>query len=615
MEFNVTHRDGPARIGEFIVDDKKGITPNILFIHTQRFKTPDFAELLITNTNRKNGKPTVHVHGSVFPSSDTAREGKSYISNNLVYPKDLPKNMHIAAIKQSKKQGKLWHVIPGNREVIDEAVKDNDALLFIVAYARQLFMQQSQFVDFVVRLREKIGYPRLIYLPSVGDPMNFALLAYLGVDLFDSTAAIIAARNNFLLFPTGMYHVTVLEENPCSCPSCSKFHGKSLEMTFQQILSHNYFALFNEIKQVRTAIRQGRLRELVESRVRADPGLTAMLRILDFDYDTFLEERTPLTRSSTLLATTKEALFRPEVKRFQERLLSRYHKSKHAKVLLLLPCSAKKPYSFSKSHRLFREQVRMVNNPDVVHEVIITSPLGVVPRELELIYPASSYDIPVTGFWDEDEKTMIRTLLQQYLKHNRYETCILHLPPPLQEFVGDLVPNPIVTCEDHPTSDESLKKLNEALAETINTYKPMNPAQRTKDDMESRASYQFGKQIAKQLLKGCTIKGRYPHQKLIYQGTQLGMLTPERGLLSLTMPGAERLATLGLYWIEISDDFILKGSVFAPGVENADETIRIGDEVVVVQNKKLCAVGVAQMNGTEMTEATHGEAVKIRHHY
>lgn len=92
------------------------------------------------------------------------------------------------------------------------------------------------------------------------------------------------------------------------------------------------------------------------------------------------------------------------------------------------------------------------------------------------------------------------------------------------------------------------------------------------------------------------------------------MLTEERGLLSLTMAGAERLLDAGQYYVEIYDDFTLKGSVFAPGVKTADKSIRIGDEVIVNKHKQLCGVGVALMNGTEMTQATQGEAVKIRHH-
>ncbi len=96
--------------------------------------------------------------------------------------------------------------------------------------------------------------------------------------------------------------------------------------------------------------------------------------------------------------------------------------------------------------------------------------------------------------------------------------------------------------------------------------------------------------------------------------TQLGMLTEERGLLSLTMDGANRLGGTEQYWVEISDDFTLKGSVFAPGIKDADDSIRIGDEVLVKKKDRLCGVGVALMNGKEMKESTHGEAVKIRHH-
>ena len=115
-------------------------------------------------------------------------------------------------------------------------------------------------------------------------------------------------------------------------------------------------------------------------------------------------------------------------------------------------------------------------------------------------------------------------------------------------------------------------------------------------------------------MKECAIRGKYPYQKIMQRNTQLGMLTEERGLISLTLEGAQRLADSERYLVEIHDDFTLKGSVFAPGVKNADESIRIGDEVFIKKNKIICAVGVALMNGKEMNQSTRGEAVKIRHH-
>ena len=151
-----------------------------------------------------------------------------------------------------------------------------------------------------------------------------------------------------ILFPTGSYHKNEINEIPCSCPTCHLIEGNASKMDFNMMLNHNYYSLINEIKQVRNAISIGRLRELVETRIRSDPYLLSILKILDFQHYFFLEKRTPIVRKKKLLATSKESLFRPEIKRFQERLLSRYQKPHFAKILLLLPCSAKKTIFFLK---------------------------------------------------------------------------------------------------------------------------------------------------------------------------------------------------------------------------------------------------------------------------
>ena len=248
-----------------------------------------------------------------------------------------------------------------------------------------------------------------------------------------------------------------------------------------------------------------------------------------------------------------------------------------------------------------------------MHEVIITSPLGPVPRELELIHPASSYDIPVTGIWDEDEKKMIRKLLMDYIKINNYDKIISHLPKEIMEFIDDIIKNADITCIDNPTSKDSLDKLSNLLKKSVSDYDKVKPQVRIRENIQGLASYQFGEKIARELLKDCTIKGRYPYQKIIHNNIQLGMIVEERGFISLTINGAEIINKFKKYWIDIYDDFILKGSVFSPGVKNADESIRIGDEVIVIRKNKLCAVGVAQMNGEEIKKSSYGEAVKVRH--
>src|SRR5256886_11075972 len=98
-----------------------------------------------------------------------------------------------------------------------------------------------------------------------------------------------------------------------------------------------------------------------------------------------------------MLAYASESLHRPEVVRFRRRIRERYAKPPSARVLLLLPCSARKPYSTSRSHRRFRDAIVASANPTAVHEVIVTSPPGPNPPRLGRVYPAGAFTHP--GAW------------------------------------------------------------------------------------------------------------------------------------------------------------------------------------------------------------------------
>jgi archaeosine synthase len=610
MQFYVETRDGPGRIGVLQLQQHRVATPVIFYPHTSRFQVPDFAEIIITQNTNNHTKSSITIEADSFQSNKKTSKN-THLNTYLFYPMDAPVSMHQYAIKQTTKKNPCY-LVPADEQVISEATKNTTAIIYIVANAAQLLQHQSKFVSYLTKLREAIGYQTLLYLPNVATPMNLALLVYIGIDAVDTTGLLQAARNQLLLFPTGAYPKKTLKTSPCHCPICIKRHPE--EMTFDDILQHNYHTLETELKLIKHTIQTGGLRELVESRIRQDPLLTAILRILDQHHYSYLEERAPLNRHQQLVATTKESLFRPEIQRFQQRLLQRYLKPPSTKILLLLPCSAKKPYSFSKSHQLFRQVLTHCPNPHVVHEIIVTSPLGLVPRELELVYPASRYDIPVIGIWDEDEKQMIRELFHNYLQKNTYDHIILHLPLELQEIINNQIANPHCTCIDKPTTPDSLEQLSQTLTQLTKAYPKINRSKRQRENMEALASFQFSPQHAQHLLHQCTITGRYPYLKIKQENQQLAMITKERGLLSLTLNGAKRLQKMKYYQVRLSNDFTIKGSIFAPGIQHADPAIRIGDEVLTFQNQTLCGVGVALMNGTEMTQSTRGEAIKIRHH-
>jgi archaeosine synthase len=249
-----------------------------------------------------------------------------------------------------------------------------------------------------------------------------------------------------------------------------------------------------------------------------------------------------------------------------------------------------------------------------IHEIIMTSPLGAVPREIETFYPAQWYDVPVTGDWDEDEKKMISGALASILAKNKYEKIICHLDSKMHFIDGVLAATgvPVIwSSGESETSEESLESLSKILKDALAGKEKVSNFRRSSEDVRSFARFQFG---TDKFLEGGKIAGKPPFQKILRDNVQLGMLVGERGMISLTKEGGQAFLNSGecKYHVEI-ENFIPKANIFAVGVTGASENIRIGDEVVVAHNGEVRAVGVAQMSGREMKEAEHGMAVKVRH--
>jgi archaeosine synthase len=576
--FEVIARDGVCRTGKWNNVD----TPNILFVTSERFKEFKDAEILLSNREIRSDKLCVFDNGSKFYPRNL--KGGFVISSDIPYP--------LSCSEFFENYGKDKTVVVQNIEKLDKNKE-----VYVLANSAELVKNPKKFVEKIIGLRKKIGYNKLVYTPGIGTPNSYAPLVYFGIDLFDSVSLIINSRKKYFLTTDGKTFLDDLFENPCRCPACME-----KKSDFTHLLYHNYCTVLSELKNIRNMIRNGLLRELVESRVRTEPMLVSMLRHFDKYYD-FTEKYFPI-RKEKMIITSKTSLFRPDVIRFQKRLKERYRKPESKKILLLFPCSAKKPYSFSKSHQLFRKAILNSGNKNIVHEVVVTSPLGIVPMELELFYPAQNYDISVTGEWDEHEVKLINEMINWLIKNNKYYEIINHTG-------YDFVDIRINTCRDRPVSQSSIKKLEETLSDAVKDYEYVKREKNVVENMVNRAVFQFG-DIGVDLVKDSVIKGRYPNLRIIKNNRQVGMLVGDRGLISLTIEGGKILMGKRKYFVEI-DDFKLKGDIFAVGVIDADQDIRIGDDVIIVHKNVLKGVGVAVMSPEEMIESSRGVAVKVRH--
>ncbi|MGE5831887.1 MAG: DUF5591 domain-containing protein, partial [Methanomicrobiales archaeon] len=259
------------------------------------------------------------------------------------------------------------------------------------------------------------------------------------------------------------------------------------------------------------------------------------------------------------------------------------------------PCSARKPYSTSLSHHRFMKAIR-----GRAHELIVTSPLGLVPRELERVYPAAHYDIPVTGHWDREELALVSSVIAGYLARHPYRRIIAHLEGGAlvaAQMAADACGISLeVTAGPHPADPASLAALDAALE---------GERRRSSDMVRGVLAWQLGVAVE---TRGMTVRGRPPQERVEKAGKILFTIDAGTGLLRPTFDGWALLPEV--YRVRI-DAFTPKGDILAPGVISADEGIREGDEVLVL-GEGLSATGRAAMGGPEMSRSRHGVAVRVR---
>jgi archaeosine synthase len=521
----------------------------------------------------RHGERTIHLPAAVDTLEIFPDLGRRTLSNiPLSAPEDFARSWFTPGT------GQPVAVHP----VLDEqAASSGDCVM--VGNLHTALGNPRDFTTWLVRLKQMIPPDTAWYAPASALPSNAHILCYSGIDLFDFTAVDLKTAQHRFCLTEGEFPEETLASGVCTCQGCRD----------GDLAAHNRMALLRELALVRHFIGVQQLRELVESRSRMQASHVAILRLLDQNY-LFLEERIPVVRAGRLGAMTGDALWRPEILRFAERVIQRYIPPT-GDVAILLPCSARKPYSISQSHRKFMEAIagRAV-------ELIVTSPLGLVPRELERVYPAAHYDIPVTGYWDREELAFTADMLAAYLSRHRYRRVLAHLDGGALEAARIAAVRAgtklEVTCHNRPVSADALRGLDDAL----------RGEKRVKHDpVRGTLSWQFGVAVN---TAGMTYRWKPPGLSVRKGKDPLFSLDPGTGLLRPTFGGWHFIPNVYRVFI---DDFPIQGDILAPGVLTADPRIREGDEVLV-EGPQMMATGRAAMPGHEMEGSSRGMAVRVR---
>ncbi|MHA1937745.1 MAG: DUF5591 domain-containing protein, partial [Candidatus Thorarchaeota archaeon] len=460
-------------------------------------------------------------------------------------------------------------------------------------------------------------------------PFSLPLLHYLGFDVFDSSHAFESAAKGIRLWRMDSEQVGDTESaRHCSCSACAPYSDlRSLNKSvlIETLTKHNLSTFQMVLSESMHAMRSGRLRWLVESLTHASPSMASLLRKVDRDLYPFLEEFTPAVGNAILPLIGPESYNSPAIRRFREKVASRFTPPAHKRLVLLLPCSARKPYSDSKSHKRFARTIETAIGPAKygIAETILTSPLGVIPRELERIHPIAQYDIPVTGDWDAEETEIaVRALATHLEKFEESVVVVAHVSGGYLDIVKNaedsLKQTLIYTSSDaSATSGDSLYLLDDTLRDMRDLVLD-GEHKRTdlEDTLRVTADFQFGSGAGDLLIPdGVGLRGKL-YRTVICQidKEQVCAYNASSGMLSLTLAGAQRIVGSRQSWVRFEGKEVKGGSIFAVGVKEADSGIRPGDEVVVIdKSDNVVAVGRSEMSGEEMCEFEKGRAVTVRH--
>ncbi|MCI4335934.1 MAG: DUF5591 domain-containing protein [Thermoplasmata archaeon] len=502
-----------------------------------------------------------------------------------------------------------WPLTPDQWETIHAS----KPTLVVLGNARTLFAEGEAFALAIRDIRERLGGAPAVWAPRIALPHRLAFLTYAGIDLLDTTEALWRAHNGIYLDETLGELDRTASLGRCACRHCL---GVEPDVGF-----HVRHVFRREGALVAAAIRAGRLRELVEARLTAEPALAELLRYADRAWAQLLDQRTPVVGLGKLGYVLRESQRRPEVTRFLQRLEERYRPPASKELLLVLPCSKTKPYRASPSHRRYWRALENLGRLDRVHVASVTAPLGVVPRELEDVYPARHYDIPVTGEWDEAERAAVVRCLSHLIRNGGYRSVICHLDPVeygfLRSALPDSLPSVWTSGDDRTLSPPALDAMRRAVEGALCSLpsRGSGPLFTVREELREVAAFQFGRAAADLLFaEPARLMGRPWFQRLTDgRHTDLATWREERGLFQLTAAGGQRMLPAHPLEVEVGEGLTLSGDLFTPGVVRADRQIRSGDAVLLTRGGTLLAVGEAELPGPLMVELPHGRAVTVRH--
>lgn len=513
------------------------------------------------------------------------------------------------------------------------------------------WMNFREIINSILRIKERL--PSDIMLKASGhiEPYIFPILAHLGFDVIDGTYLIYAGYNDIYftdIVKKWKYNIQDEDSITCNCNACLDIQNKIQNNKEPNLISikeqiNSLIALHNIqygtllIQTIRDQMRLGTLRHFLEKTSMNSTFLISAIRYLDSLNPNPIASIQTLRKDSKLICSGSLSYYESQIIAFREKIKKNAFPPSNTLISVLLPCSMVKPYSSSKSHRNFIKLMRDALGPDynVVSQAVVTSPLGLVPRELETLYPASNYDISVTGSWDQEEIMLTSDAIKSWIQKFSVDIPIiayLHggYAEAFNKAMND-IKNPVVLVESTDSErfkevlKQNLSKIKELRSNKVNTEEDYLKSRSSVEEREIRAiaDFQFGLGAGELLIGSAArlLQARDENFKEIYGYESygkiyLGRIDKNTGFIQLSYEGGDRLKTLankGMNLVKLNTEEISGTTIFKPAVGYIDPNLCSGDEILILDcNNTYLGVGVIIVNAVTAQKMRKGPIVKIR---
>jgi len=608
-----------------------------IFTHTGTLKK--FQEILVKNSNVFSKDNIISLIPFNIPTTSINKEfAESEIRNYLInIEKILYKYPHLnfgVSVKIFEQDDLLDLYFPILKKHKNIRIANLADLFDNISNYRNLLKN-------IVKVKQELDNNLIIMASGRIIPKYYPLLVYLGIDLIDSSYSLFLSAENFYDTIEYLLPIYKIKYFPCSCVACrgnlfkllkNKYSSEKIDL----VSLHNLITANNYINKTKQYLNNEDFRAFVEKSSMDDTNLISMLKILDKDYFEVIKYETPINQKSKEVKSLGPISYnRPDFKQFRERLIQNFEPEPWTTLIILLPCSAKKPYSESKSHKKFYSVLRKFSEFPTFQELILTSPLGCIPRQLENVYPVNSYDISVTGEWDDEEINITSEMLTKLVeKYDPNIPIICHLKNEYLEIVkraSSKLSHQFLFSEifDNPTSKESLQSLEDLIMIIKDKFTPKRSHLKYKNYSKTWIrkfvkilDYQFGIKAGTNIISNGLkpIRMRFNDRidlNDLKTHEKLGVFKSSTGQIELTINGLKRLIKsnhlIKSNFIVFDGDEFQGNTLFRAGVLDYSQDLIPNNQVIILDKtkNKILGSGMLIVGSNFIKNSKSGRIVKI----